>query len=329
MYKDKYALEVERTIYNWYYGGENAAPEPMFNALHTGIANDMQMLVPIETPEAMLENMGDPSKLKPGDTFSNNEDIHIRFRHLVAEGENQYFIPLFTSDEMMNIGEPTSAMLQPLKELFASIELWPDCLGFIINPWQDKLILSKDMIKMILDYHKHLQIELVRGSVVDMHVGAIVNAANTSLLGGGGVDGAIHAAAGKDLLAECETLNGCETGKAKITGAYNIKYADYIIHTVGPIYSGESTDAKLLSACYTNSLNLALKNGCSSIAFPGISTGIYGYPLDKAATVSLLSVLKWFDKHPDAVMNVYFCCFNDNEFETYQELGKRIHSQSN
>ena len=164
------------------------------------------------------------------------------------------------------------------------------------------------------------QVSIVRGSVVDMHVDAIVNAANSSLLGGGGVDGAIHRAAGSGLLEECRKLHGCKCGEAKITGAYNIKNAKYIIHTVGPVYSGSAQDAGLLSSCYRNSLDLALSNGCCSVAFPGISTGVYGYPIDEAAKVSFDTVMRWFDAHPDVIMDVYFCCFRDRERDAYKEV---------
>ena len=163
-------------------------------------------------------------------------------------------------------------------------------------------------------------ISFVRGSVLDLHVDAIVNAANKSLLGGGGVDGAIHRAAGKELLQECRKLNGCETGEAKITGAYAIRDVDHIIHTVGPVYSGKNRDADLLSACYWNSLEAARQNGCGSIAFPGISTGVYGYPLDEAAVVALRTIVRWFEAHKETVMNVYLCCFKDAEYEAFMRL---------
>ncbi len=163
-------------------------------------------------------------------------------------------------------------------------------------------------------------ISLVKGGVVDMKADAIVNAANTSLLGGGGVDGAIHRAAGKELLAECRTLNGCKTGEAKITKAYNIKTAKHIIHTAGPVYSGKENDAFLLSNCYKNSLDLALEHGCASIAFPCISTGVYGYPLAEAAKVSLKAIMQWMEKHPEVGMTISLCCFKDEEYKAYQEL---------
>lgn len=180
--------------------------------------------------------------------------------------------------------------------------------------------MSQDINATIIYQNEKSQIRIVKGSVVDMHVDAIVNAANSSLLGGGGVDGAIHRAAGPGLLEECRKLNGCRCGEAKITGAYNIKHAKHIIHTVGPIYSGSPQDAELLASCYRNSLNLALESGCSSIAFPGISTGVYGYPIEEAAKVSLDAVLGWFDEHSDVTMEVYFCCFRDSELDAYMRL---------
>lgn len=323
MGEDKYAKELERAVFNWYYGGDDAAPQSVFNAVANGLKNEMQVIVPIEFPEAMLQSMGNPEQVKVGDVFSVSEDIPIRFRHLAADEEGHYFIPLFTSREEMNKGESSSSINQSLKTLLEAVDNWPDCVGFVVNPWDRKLFLKKDIIKMLLEYEPRSFISFVKGSVIDMHVDAIVNAANTSLLGGGGVDGAIHTAAGPELLKECRTLHGCNTGEAKITGSYNITNTDHIIHTAGPVYSGKADDAELLAACYTNSLDIALENECNSIAFPCISTGVYGYPLDKAAKIALLSTVRWLDAHPDTVMNIYFCCFKDEELAAYKELMNR------
>lgn len=279
----------------------------------------MQILVPIETPEAMLRMMGDPENVRVGDTITLEDSIAIKFRHLVVNEDGEYFIPVFTSSEEMAKGESSSSINQSLKDLIDAVDNWEKCLGYVVNPWDKKLMLSKEMLKVIMNYQPRSHIELVKGSVVDMHVDAIVNAANSSLLGGGGVDGAIHRAAGPKLLEECRALHGCNTGEAKITKAYNLTYADHIIHTVGPIYSGKDSDAEQLFNCYYHSLDLAFRSGCKSIAFPGISTGVYGYPLDEAAKISLTSAVRWLNNHSDAVMDIYFCCFKDSELEAYQK----------
>ena len=147
----------------------------------------------------------------------------------------------------------------------------------------------------------------------------IVNAANNSLLGGGGVDGAIHRAAGPKLLEECRTFHGCETGKAKITKGYNLK-ADYVIHTVGPIFSGSGEDPKLLRNCYWNCLELARANDIHSIAFPAISTGVYGYPLEEATRVAIDTVSDWLNINPHYGMAILFACFNERTKEVYESI---------
>ena len=161
------------------------------------------------------------------------------------------------------------------------------------------------------------------GDITTLAVDAIVNAANRSLLGGGGVDGAIHRAAGRELLAECRTLGSCETGAAKITKGYRLP-ARYVIHTVGPVYSGTASDAELLRACYWNSLELARAHGLHTIAFPAISTGVYGYPKEAAAEIALMTILEWFDAHPDAGVRVTIVSFSAQDDAVYQNLQRGL-----
>ena len=161
------------------------------------------------------------------------------------------------------------------------------------------------------------------GDITTLAVDAIVNAANCSLLGGGGVDGAIHRAAGRELLAECRTLGGCETGAAKITKGYRLP-SRYVIHTVGPVYSGSASDAELLRSCYWNSLELAQAHGLHTIAFPAISTGVYGYPKEAAAEIALMTIREWFDAHPDAGIRVTIVSFSAQDDAVYQNLQREL-----
>lgn len=160
---------------------------------------------------------------------------------------------------------------------------------------------------------------LVRGDITKEKVDAIVNAANSSLLGGGGVDGAIHRAAGPELLAECRTLGGCPTGEARITKGYRLP-AKHVIHTVGPVFrGGNKGEPELLASCYRTSLQLALDHGLKTIAFPAISCGVYGYPIEQAGRIALQTTAEFLAKHPQ-IKQVRFVLFSQADHDVYEQI---------
>jgi O-acetyl-ADP-ribose deacetylase (regulator of RNase III) len=173
------------------------------------------------------------------------------------------------------------------------------------------------MLEQILE-----KIEIRQGDITKLDVDAIVNAANQSLLGGGGVDGAIHRAAGPELLAECKTIGGCPTGEARLTKGYNLP-SRYVIHTVGPVYSGNPKDSLLLTDCYRNSLQVASDNRLTSIAFPAISCGVYGYPIADACKIAVDTTCN-FLKQGGSIQKVIFMLFSDADRTVYQDYIDQI-----
>jgi len=163
------------------------------------------------------------------------------------------------------------------------------------------------------------RIILTRDDITKMEVDAIVNAANSRLLGGGGVDGAIHRVAGPQLLEECKTLNGCPTGSAKLTKGYKLP-AKYVIHTVGPVWrGGNNNEVELLKSCYLTSLKIAVDNNCATIAFPNISTGIYGFPKKQAAEIAIDAVQDCIREN-EFIKTIYFVCFDQENYKLYTDI---------
>lgn len=164
-----------------------------------------------------------------------------------------------------------------------------------------------------------IRFEIIKGDITKLNVDAIVNAANSSLLGGGGVDGAIHRAAGPQLAIECRMLNGCKTGQAKITKGYNLP-SRFVIHTVGPVWQGgDKKEAEFLSQCYRNSLDIAVKNNIKTLAFPSISTGIYRFPIERAAKIAIKEIIEFLERDA-SIDKVIMVCFDGNTFRVYETI---------
>ena len=247
---------------------------------------------------------------------------------LISTEDGDYVAVYTSKDKMINQDYATE---MPLDEVLANLSNkdYKICKGLALNPTLNNFVpLPKGLLGMLMNVVNSSRISVVMGDITHLAADAIVNAANNTLLGGGGVDGAIHRAAGPELLEECRTLGGCATGEAKITKAYNL-FADYVIHTVGPVYHGEKIEEKQLWDCYQNSLQLAWQNDCKTVAFPCISTGAYGYPQAKATEIAVGAVFDWMNNHPDTTIMVYFCCFSQMEYKRYDiALAKKDRSFS-
>jgi O-acetyl-ADP-ribose deacetylase (regulator of RNase III) len=245
----------------------------------------------------------------------------------------------FTSPEQQKKGPASAGMLIPLGDLLRTVEKMDKLEGLMINPWGQRFLLTRQTIAVLLGAPQQAaqpqksQIALDRHDITELNIECIVNAANESLSGGGGVDGAIHRAAGPELDKALEKLGGCATGDAKMTDGFGLK-AKHIIHTVGPVYNAQGSDrekeeaASALRSCYVNSLDLARREGIRSIAFPAISTGAYGYPRREAAQIALAAVSSWLQKNSDYIMTVVLSCFDEDNYRTYVDIIERAEKGS-
>ena len=293
----------------------------VLEAIRFAITQGDRFVVPVELDQEAID-MVKASTIQVGDIMQPADDLHLQIRTLRLNDESLAFAG-FTSHEELMEGEGTSSITQNIDEFLQKVLMNPEIEGVMLNPWNLSFYISKEQIQMIFagnlpaERENHIFFDTV--DITTLDIPCIVNAANNSLLGGGGVDGAIHRAAGPELLAECRTLHGCETGEAKITKGYKLK-ASHIIHTVGPRYSGTERDAKLLRNCYWNCLELAKANDIHAIAFPAISTGIYGYPLAEATEIALKTVSDWLKITPNYGMAIMFACFSEDATELYRKI---------
>ena len=290
----------------------------ILESIRTRMHEDGQWILPVIPPQD-LWGILDTDNIQVGNTFTLTQPQHFKL-HKLQTSDEKTWLAAFTNRNECEKGQSTSTITQDIRQMLKSCRDM-DEEGIILNPWDKSFKLTKELIRMVLDADKpENRIYFKVGDITKLSVDVIVNAANKSLLGGGGVDGAIHRAAGPQLFEECRTLHGCETGDAKITRGYNLK-AKYVIHTVGPVYSSSKAEkcAGLLQECYWNSLELAKKYDLHTIAFPAISTGAYGYPKQDAAMIALKTVSRWLSENPDHGMAVIMCCYSEEARECYQK----------
>lgn len=330
--KTKTINNLERNILALAAAEENSYENAYFEVLESirkSTRHKDKVVVPVDISDDFIEIIKQ-TDLEVGNQLQLPDDLHVTLRTIKGADEN-YAFAAFTDREQAIEKNATSTTTESLDSLLQRALMDPLVDGVIINPWTNSFYISKETIRAIFQANVPANAQntlcIQTLDITKAETACIVNAANKSLLGGGGVDGAIHRAAGNGLLEECKTLHGCNTGEAKITKGYNLK-ADYVIHTVGPIYSGAPSDAKLLRNCYWNSLELAKTYDIHSIAFPAISTGAYGYPLEEATKIALQTVFDWFTINPTYGMSILFACYNDHTKDLYETIWSKLDNDS-
>ena len=312
---------VEKSIDRFYRETTKENLIDVLESIRNRMHEDGKWIVPVIPPQELSENF-DVENIKAVDTITASQPLHFKLHHLETT-DGKTWLAAFTGMDEAEKGESTSTITDDIGQMLKGCRNMHEA-GIIINPWGKSFKLTKELIQMVLDAdipENHIYCQ--EGDITKLDVDVIVNAANNSLLGGGGVDGAIHRAAGPGLLAECRTLHGCKTSEAKITKGYDLK-AKYVIHTVGPVYNSAESEkcAGLLYDCYRNSLELAKQYDLHTIAFPAISTGVYGYPKHEAAVIAFMAVSGWLDENPDYGMAVILCCFDQETMKIYRYITK-------
>lgn len=290
---------IEESIQKFAQDNENNVI-PVLDTIITKMEQKNQFILPVE------------------DDFDEHKTQNLLSKlRCLTDKEGGYWYVAFTSTKQLEKGQPTQAIGMEIEPLLYMTLKNEGIKGVVLNPFDEPFFLDRKMIQALLEEIKREnRIYFDLGDITKLDCEAIVNAANATLLGGGGVDGAIHAAAGPELLEECKALNGCHVGEAKITKGYNLK-AKYVIHTVGPVFSNRKEDAVKLEECYWNSLEVASEHDIHSIAFPAISTGAYGYPLEQAVPIAVSTVSKWLDAHKEYGMRIVFSCFDQKTYDSY------------
>ena len=309
-----------RKLIKEFLESDEDVPEKVFDYLRE-MKGKCRVLAPVEISDDDLKKFND----------SGEEDISFEVdMKLIEDEDHETWIPVFTSEETAEDGyddddddeEKPDFLPFFISDVMEQIEDSDDINGLVIDPWTNGFPIPKELVDELFeeeDDDDAAGINLVRGNIEDLDTDCIVNSANNTLIpGAGGVDKAIHDAAGEGLAQECRSLHGCRTGEAKITDAYDLD-SDYVIHTVGPIYSGKDKDEDDLADCYESSLYLAREHGLHSIAFPCISTGYFGYPKDEACDIAVQTVLSWLGDNDDYNMNITFCCKDEENYDIYQD----------